>query len=75
MFSASKLPKVTYSEMDLCDECWCELLAWANQPEQERLKIAAENRRRAARVEKIQLDRRERAIAELMKDESDLGVV
>jgi len=36
----------TYSEMTLCSECWGELLSWANQPNQERLKIAAENRRR-----------------------------
>lgn len=62
-------PRIVNTEpIDLCDECWGEFLAWATQPEQERLKIAAENRRREAQRIQAAEDRREREIRRLMKE-------
>lgn len=63
-------PRITYTEVDLCDGCWGELLSWVNQPSQERLKIAAENRRNAARVREMAEERRERAIQRLLDEGS-----
>ena len=59
-------PRITNSELDLCDGCWGELLAWATQPEQERLKIAAQNRRNADRVREVAEARREKEISRLL---------
>lgn len=61
-------PRITHSEMDLCDGCWGELLSWATQPEQERRKIAAENRRNASRVEEVAEARRAREIQQILKE-------
>lgn len=61
-------PRITHTELDLCDGCWGELLAWANRPNQERLKIAAENRRNAARVREVAEARREKEISRLMEN-------
>jgi hypothetical protein len=60
--------QVSNSELTLCSECWGGLLTWANQPEQERLKIAAENRRYRAQVEKVAAERREQEIQALMTE-------
>lgn len=59
-------PRITISEMTLCDECWASLLEWANRPNQERLRIAAENRRTAARRVEVAEARREREIGRIL---------
>ena len=64
-------PRITNSELDLCDGCWGELLAWATQPEQARLRIAAENRRNKERVVEVAEARREREISRLMEVPAD----
>lgn len=64
-------PRHTKSEMTLCDECWASLLQWATQPEQERRKIAAENRRSAERRVRVAEERREREIQRIMREEGE----
>lgn len=61
-------PTFTDSQMDLCDGCWADLLKWANEPEQERRKIAARHRREAQRLVEIAEARREREINEILKE-------
>jgi len=63
-------PRITNSELDLCDGCWGELLSWATQPEQERRKIAAENRRNAGRIKEVAEARREKEIQEILRENS-----
>ena len=64
-------PRITNSELDPCDGCWGALLSWATQPGQERLKIAAENRRNAARVKEVAEARREKEIARILREPSN----
>lgn len=61
--------RFTHTEVSLCDECWGALLSWVNQPQQERLKIAAENRRYRQRVAEVAEQRREREIQKLLKED------
>ena len=61
-------PRISNTEMTLCDECWGSLLEWANRPNQERLKIAAENRRSAARRLEVAEARRDREVQRLMSE-------
>lgn len=42
--------EMSHTEMRLCDGCWGDLLAWCNEPEQQRRKIAAQHRRDAQRA-------------------------
>lgn len=56
----------THSEMLLCSECWGALLSWCLQPEQERRRIAAENRRATAQKAAVAAERREQEIAAIM---------
>lgn len=62
--------RITECAVDLCDECWASLLEWATQPEQERLRIAAENRRSEAQRVAVAEERREREIQRLMKEQN-----
>lgn len=62
-------PRISHTEMTMCDECWGALLEWANRPNQERLKIAAENRRMAARRVEVAEARREREVQRLLDDD------
>lgn len=57
------------TEVTLCDECWSSLLAWVNQPQQERRKIAAENRRMQQRRLEVAEQRREREIQKLLEED------
>lgn len=66
-------PRISRTEMTLCDECWGALLEWANQPNQERLKIAAENRRIAARRVEVAEARRDREVRRLMNEVEEIG--
>lgn len=63
--------QTSYSEMTLCSECWGALLSWCNQPHQERLRIAAENRRSIERKRKVAEERREREINAVLAERNE----
>lgn len=60
----------TYSQADLCSECWSELLSWVNAPKQQRARIAAANRRNELRAERVARKRREQEIARYMDSDA-----
>ena len=63
--------RITNSQMDLCDGCWGDLLQWCNEPNQERLKIAAQHRRYRERVIRTAEERRERQINNMMGETNE----
>lgn len=65
------LPEVSNTELVLCDGCWGDLLSWANAPQQERLEIAAKNRRMRQREIDVAEERRERDIQKLLMEGTD----
>lgn len=73
LFERWRSPRITNCEMDLCDECWASLLEWVNQPVQQRLRIAADNRRAAAQRVKVAEERLEREIERLLAEDADRG--
>lgn len=64
-------PRISHTEVTLCDECWGDLLQWVNQPGQERLKIAAENRRKAARRVEVAEQRRDREVRRILAEDDE----
>lgn len=68
MRDPSDAVRASTSEMTLCSECWGALLSWCNAPEQERRRIAAENRRSIARKAEFAAERREREISVILAE-------
>ena len=64
-------PKISHTNIELCDGCWGDLLGWCNQPDQERLKIAAGHRHVEKQIKKVAEERRERQINNMMRDTNE----